>query len=102
MTRHFAILLFFTVLLNGCAKTATDIAIESTKTQVEALEKTLTADCKTDGVKAQLYALKTQITSISKSCESDIKAIKAERNSWIVAFCSLLSVVLLLTIRKRF
>lgn len=98
---HFTILSFLTLLLSGCAGTATEIATETAKNQVIALEKSLTADCKTASVNAQLGAIKTQIASIEATCQAEQKTLRAEKAKWQVLFFSLLGLFLGLTFLKK-
>lgn len=98
---HFTILSFLTLLLSGCAGTATDVATETAKNQVVALEKSLTADCKSASVNAQINAIKTQIASIEATCQAEQKTLRAEKAKWQILFYSLLGLVLGLTFLKK-
>lgn len=89
------------LLLTGCAETtATDSVIKSVYSQIDAIEQSLTPDCATDGIKANLGALKTQIQTVENTCKVDIDKVKQERIKWQVAFFSLLVIIGVFILKK--
>ena len=71
--KRFAILLISTVLLSGCFRsTPVDTAVENAQNSVVALEKSLTADCKTESTNAQLKSIKSSISEIKENWDGDI------------------------------
>lgn len=71
----------------------TENATNSAKTQLEALEKSLASTCKTDGINAQLNAIKTQIASIEKTCEAEKATLKADKAKWKIISLALVSLI---------
>lgn len=81
-------------VLLGCAKqSVTNDIITNAENSVQTLEKTLTADCKTEGVLSQLYGLKMQINSIRTSCQTEKDIITDEKLRWKWAFFGLLAMI---------
>lgn len=84
-----AILLFICgciMLLCGCTnKTPVETIADNATAQVVALEKTLTPECKTEAVKAQMDAIKAEIAGAPAACELQIKPIRTERNALALA-----------------
>lgn len=88
-------------LLCGCArKTATDSIMESVGWQIDALEKTLPAECKTAAIEAQIAAIRATNKSAVATCRADVKAISAARDKWRMAFFAIVAVLGLLITRK--
>lgn len=91
----------FILLLCGCHRTTPVEAIsESATAQIVALEKTLPPECKTDGIKAQIDAIKFEIGRAPAACEMEKDEIRAERNSWALGFFALAGVLAFLLARK--
>ena len=89
------------LLLCGCSKsTPVEAIADNTTAQVIALEKTLPDECKTDGIKAQLDAIKMEIGRAPAACEMEKDEIRAERNSWALGFFALAGVLAFLIARK--
>ena len=94
------------LLLVGCAnEKPASIAIGDSITEtVQAVEKNLTDDCATESVKAQLTAIKTQISAMSRACEAEKETMQSEMNSWKLVVFVLVGLILLflgLKIYKR-
>ena len=84
--KHLTILLATTLLITGCAKTTpVESVTENATAQVVALEKSLPDACKTDGIKAQIDAIKMEINRAPAACEIEKDEIRAQRNSWALA-----------------
>lgn len=99
--KHFAILLIFTVLLNGCrTQTATESVAESVINTTTALEKSLTAECKTEAITSQIWAIKTQIKAIQTTCQTEKDKITQEKLRWKWAFWGLIAIVGVVLFRK--
>lgn len=95
------ILLFLSCTLCSCGTVSAshDIADSATNT-VTALEHSLSAECATDGIKTQIQAVKTQITAITKACETEKAEIRADKVKWQTAFWGLFVVVAAFVLRK--
>jgi len=92
--KNFTILLVFTLLLNGCrTQTATESVAESVINTTTALEKSLTAECKTEAITSQIWAIKTQIKAIQTTCQTEKDKITQEKLRWKWAFWALVLVV---------
>ena len=62
-------LLLICLVLTACSKpAAVNTAVNGVLTQVQALETSLPDECKTDGIKAQIGAIKSQLTTIVETC----------------------------------
>lgn len=68
--------------------------------QATAIEQSLPKECATEAVKAQIAAIKTQITAITQACDTEKDKIKAEKVKWMTAFFGLLIAIVVFIIRK--
>lgn len=95
------ILLFLSCTLCSCGSVSAshDIA-DSAIDSATALEKSLSAECATDAIKMQIQAVKTQITAITKACETEKAEIRADKVKWQTAFWGLFVVVAAFVLRK--
>lgn len=98
---RFAILLISTVLLSGCFRsTPIDTAIENAQNSVVALEKSLTANCKTESTNAQLRAIKSSISEIKENCIAQQKILEEQKTKWQILFLGAVGIIVLLLWRK--
>ena len=98
---RFAILLIVTVLLSGCFRsTPIDTAVENAQNSVVALEKSLTADCKTESTNAQLRAIKSSISEIKENCIAQQKILEEQKTKWQILFLGAVGIIVLLLWRK--
>ena len=98
---RFALLLIFTLLLNGCARsTPIDVAVENAQNSVVALEKSLTADCKTEGTNAQLRAIKSSISEIKEQCMARQQLLEEQKTKWQILFLGAVGIIVLLLWKK--
>lgn len=100
------VLILSLLFLVGCAndKPASVAIGDSITEAVQAVEKNLTDDCATESVKAQLTAIKTQVSAMSRACEAEKETMQAEMNSWKLGVFVLAGLILLflgLKIYKR-
>lgn len=79
---RFTILLILTVLISGCAKTATQTITESALQQVNAIEQTITPECKTIAVTSQINTLRDTIKAQLSTCELEKQKITADKIRW--------------------
>lgn len=99
--KRFAILLILTFLLNGCFRsTPIDTAVENAQNSVVALEKSLTADCKTESTNAQLRAIKSSISEIKENCIAQQKILEEQKTKWQILFLGAVGIIVLLLWRK--
>lgn len=97
----FLFILGCTLMLCGCArKTPVETIADNATAQVVALEKTLSDECKTDAVAAQIAAIKSEIAGAPAACEMQIKPIRTERNALAVALMAIVALALARFIRK--
>ena len=83
-------------LLCGCAhKTATDSIIESVGRQIDALEKTLPAECRTTAIVAEIAAIKATANTVPAMCEQEKKALRADATKWRIAFFAVLGALII-------
>lgn len=99
--KRFAILLILTFLLSGCFRsTPIDTAVENAQNSVVALEKSLTADCKTESTNAQLRAIKSSISEIKENCIAQQKILEEQKTKWQILFLGAIGIIVLLLWRK--
>lgn len=99
--KRFAILLILTFLLSGCFRSAPiDTAVENAQNSVVALEKSLTADCKTESTNAQLRAIKSSISEIKENCIAQQKILEEQKTKWQILFLGAVGIIVLLLWRK--
>lgn len=98
---RFAILFILTFLLSGCFRsTPIDTSVETAHNSVVALEKSLKADCKTDGINEQIKAIKTSISEIKEQCVTKIQVIQEQKTKWQILFFGALAVIGFAVLRK--
>ena len=98
----YIILALIILSLCACGKTqpvSETIADSAVQTTV-ALEKTLPEECKTDAIKAQIWAVQTQIKAINAACETEKDVITSDKLKWKVAFWSLIGLIAAYILRK--
>lgn len=88
------------ICLCGCAKTATETITDSALQQVNAIEHSITAECKTTAVVGQINALRGTIKSQLSACESEKSKLKSDITKWQVISIALFGLVLLLAYIK--
>lgn len=94
-------LFFLCFILCSCGGQSTSGELANLATNsVIALEKTLPTECATDGIKAQITAIKTQITAIDQACEIEKDQIRHDKVKWQTAFWGLLAIVAFFGIKK--
>ena len=97
----FLIILGCTMLMCGCArKTPVETIADNATAQVIALEKTLPNECKTDGVLAQLVAIRAEIAVAPRACELQIKPIRQQRNGFAIALFALIALIIARFVKK--
>lgn len=91
---RFAILLILTFLLSGCFRsTPVDTAVETAQNSIVALEKSLKADCKTEGINEQIKAIKTSINEIKEHCMARVEVLQEQKTKWQILFFGALAVI---------
>ena len=88
------------ICLCSCAKTATETITDSALQQVNAIEHSITAECKTTAVVGQINALRGTIKSQLSACESEKSKLKSDITKWQVISVALFGLVLLLAYIK--
>ena len=101
---RWAILLFMLgclLLMGGCArKTPVETIADNATAQVVALEKSLTPECKTEAINAQIVAIKDVIAGAPAACELQIQPIRAERNALAIALMAIIGLFIARFLRK--
>lgn len=92
-------LALFTLCSCGVPSASNTIA-ESAINTATAIEKSLPKECATEGIKAQITAIKTQITAITQACDSEKAEIRSDKIKWKTAFFGLLIAIAVYVIRK--
>ena len=102
--RKLLVLLF----IAGCSTTPTNNLINNTSndinnisSNIQSIDNNLSKECKTSVVinsinnaKSQLESIKTRLKSISETCSLEIDNEKQKTTKWMVAFSSLLSLII--------
>lgn len=90
---RFTILLIFTLLLSGCAKTPQEIATDAVLGQVGAVEQAIKKECPTVKIDEQINALRATVQSQLATCESQISVERSEKRTWQVIAGGLVLVI---------
>lgn len=99
--KHFTILLISTLLLSGCkTQTASEAVTESAINTATALEQSLTPECKTEPIIAQIQAIKIQIQAIENTCKVEVDNMRLQRNKYMWAFFAMIAVFAIWLLRK--
>lgn len=98
---RFTILLILTVLISGCAKTATQTITESALQQVNNIEQSITPECKTIAVASQINTLRDTIKSQLSACELEKQKITADKIRWETT-AVLLMIIIAVYVASRF
>ena len=93
-------IMILALLLNGCAKTASETITETALQQLNAVEQAITPDCKTNAISGQINALRGTIKSQLSVCESEKQKIMADKLRWQAIAVALLIFVGLYVGRK--
>ena len=83
-------------LLNGCTKPATQTITDSALQQVNAIEHSITAECKSTAITGQINALRGTIKSQLSACESEKSELRSDIARWKVISGALFGLLLLL------
>jgi PBP1b-binding outer membrane lipoprotein LpoB len=94
--KSFYKIVILALLLSGCAKTATETITDSALQQVDAIEHSITAECKTTAITGQINALRGTIKSQLSACESEKSKLKSDITKWQVISVALFGLLLLL------
>ena len=99
------VLIMMLMGLCGCSTTATESIADSVKNDLNALEKqvkvvegSLSTECKTPIVKAELEVITQQIKSINQQADSIVLSCKAEKESLTQRIDKLYIIILVLVI----
>lgn len=93
---RFTILLILTVLISGCAKTASESIADTAHQQLNAIEQSIKPECMTASTAEQIKALHTTITSQLSNCELAQSKLKSDITKWQVIAIALFGALLLL------
>ena len=95
------------LILCSCAKepVVVEKASQAAKNSITALERSLSQECATESIKAQLEGIKMQITSIEAACDTEKAALVAaerdKKRKWQLAFAGLVSLILAFFVFQR-
>lgn len=88
------------LLLAGCTKTASESAAEAALSQVDAVEQSIKKECPQAKIDKDMDALRANIKSQLRTCESEQARIQSDKNKWQIAFFALLLFVGLYSAKK--
>lgn len=88
-------------LIGGCVNsTPIDDGAESAKKTLDAIKRSLPAECMTDAINAQMEALDAQINNIPSICQAQVAPIEAERDKLRAVVIALAGVLMYIFLRK--
>lgn len=90
---RFTILLILTVLISGCAKTASETATQAALSQTSAIYQTIKKECPAAKIDEQIAALKATITNQLASCEAEKGKLKERNNTLLAILFGLLAII---------
>ena len=91
--KAFYIFAILTVLLNGCAKSASETATEAALAQTGAIYQTIKKECPTAKIDEQIAALKATITNQLASCEVEKGKLKERNNTLLAILLGLIAII---------
>lgn len=94
--KHLTILLILTVLINGCAKTASQTATEAALHQTSAIYQQVKKQCPQADIDAPIAALKATIQNQLASCESEKGKLQERNNTLLAVLIGLIAVIVAL------
>lgn len=99
---RFAILLIFTILLNGCARETpvSDTIADNAVNATTALQQALPDECKTAAINTQFDVIRTEIRAVKTACQTEKDVITSEKLKWQWAFWALAAMVSVYFARK--
>lgn len=83
-----------TILLNGCAKTASETATEAALSQTVAIHQQIKKECPAVKIDDQIAALKATITNQLASCEAEKGQLKEKNNTLLAILIGLIGIIL--------
>lgn len=86
-------LLVFSLAACSTPQPVSENIAENAINGVVAVEKTLTDECKTEAVKAQLTVVKSEIRSITNACQAEKDVITQEKLKWKWSFWGLVLII---------
>ena len=97
-----ALIVCLLLLLFGCASTkpASESIANSAQESLNALNNTITPECRTNAIESQINAIKSSVNAIVTACDSEKEIITVEKLRWKWAFLTLLAIVLVHVLRK--
>ena len=95
-------LISVSLLLFGCAKTSplSETISENAINATTALEKTLSPECKTEGIITQIAVIKSEIRAAKNACDTEKDIITKEKLKWKLSFWALFGVIAAYILRK--
>ena len=88
-------------ILCSCGHTSTTHnAVSVVNTSINALEESLSKECKTKAIELQIASIKEQVQVIELSCDNDIAKVKSQKIKWQTACLGLLLLIGLYVFKK--
>ena len=91
--KRFTILLILTLLISGCAKTASETATEAALAQTGVIYQTIKKECPTAKIDDQITALKATITNQLAACEAEKGKLKERNNTLLAILLGLIAII---------
>lgn len=86
-------IVIFALLLNGCAKTASETATESALAQTNAIYQQIKQQCPQAEINDSIAALKATIQNQLASCEAEKGKLKERNNTLLAILCGILAII---------
>ena len=98
----YVILALLVLSLVACSSTppVSETIADNAVNTVVAVEKSLSAECKTEAVTTQLTVVKSEIRSITSACQAEKDVITQEKLRWKWSFWALVLVIAAYIARK--
>lgn len=98
----YVMLALLVLSLVACARTpdVSETIAENAINSVTAVEQGLAEECKTEAIRTQLTVVKSEIRTITKSCQAEKDEITRDKLKWKVSFWILIGVIAAYIARK--
>ena len=86
-------IVIFVLLLNGCAKTASETATEAALSQTNAIYQQIKKQCPQAEINEPIAALKATITHQLAACHAEKDKLKERNNTLLAILCGIIAII---------
>lgn len=87
-------IVIFALLLNGCAKTASETATEAALSQTVAIHQQIKKECPAAKIDEPIAALKATITNQLAACQAEKDKLKERNNTLLAILIGLIGIII--------